>query len=322
MNRIVAACVATLPFASPALAEGFSLSLPIACDLTTDCFIQQYVDSDPSSDVSDFTCSTLSYDGHKGTDFALRNRAEIARNVPVLASAAGRVKGLRDGMADSGYSDATAANIDGRECGNGVVIDHGDGWETQYCHLKMGSIQVASGQQVNAGDPLGYVGQSGKAAFPHVHLSVRKDGNVVDPFDPDGKTTCGTPGDSNLWTDRPDYRAGGLIAVGMTDAIPDFDDIKAGVAAQTNLSADASAMVVWGYLFGSQPGDIVNLSITGPDGMIISDDITLKKAQAQSFRAIGKKGRRAWPSGDYTGTATLIRGPQIIGEQSTTISVE
>ena len=60
-----------LPFASPVLAEGFLISPPLDCDLGTDCFIQQYVDSDPSSDAMDFTCAALSYDGHKGTDFPL-----------------------------------------------------------------------------------------------------------------------------------------------------------------------------------------------------------------------------------------------------------
>jgi hypothetical protein len=84
-----------------------------------------------------------------------------------------------------------------------------------------------SGQQVLAGDVLGAVGHSGKAAFPHVHLLVRKDVDIVDPFDPDGETTCASPGDSTLWKDRQDYRAGGLIGLGFSDAVPEFDAIKA-----------------------------------------------------------------------------------------------
>ena len=312
-----------LPFASPALAEGFLLSPPIDCDLTTDCYIQQFVDSDPTPAASDFTCSTLSYDGHKGTDFALRNRAQIAQDIRVLASAPGRIKGIRDGMADTGYSAETADTVDGKECGNGVVIDHGDGWETQYCHLKQGSVLVKSGEDVSAGQELGFVGQSGKAAFPHVHLSVRKDGKVVDPFDPDGKTNCASPGDSNLWTDRPDYRSGGLIEVGFTDAVPKFDDIKAGTAAMNSLMPDAPALVVWGYLFGSQPDDILRLSITGPDGMIVASDVTLTKSQAQAFRAIGKKRRgKAWPTGEYLGDVTMLRGTQVISRQTTSITIE
>lgn len=323
MKHTGAVLLLVLPFASTALAEGFSLSTPIDCDLTTDCYIQQYVDTDPSASAADFTCSTLSYDGHKGTDFALKNRAEIDNNIRVLASAAGRVKGVRDGMDDRGYSSETADSVAGRECGNGVVIDHGDGWETQYCHLKMGSVVVKSGQQVWQGQELGLVGQSGKAAFPHVHLSVRKDGKVIDPFDPDGNTVCATPGDSSLWQDRPDYRAGGIIGAGFSQSVPQFDDIKGGTAAEENLRVDAPALVVWGYLFGSQPDDIINLSITGPDGVVIEDDVTLTKAQAQSFRAIGKKRRgRKWTAGDYTGTVTMIRAAQIISQETVQITLD
>tara|TARA_R110000787_G_scaffold11420_5_gene37842 strand:+ start:2193 stop:3161 length:969 start_codon:yes stop_codon:yes gene_type:complete len=322
MKPIGAALAVALPFANPVLAEGFTVSPPIDCDLTSDCYIQQYVDSDPSPNASDFTCSSLSYDGHKGTDFALPNRARINDNVGVLASAAGKVKSLRDGMVDAPYSDARATEIAGRECGNGVVVDHGDGWETQYCHMKQGSINVTRGQDVWRGQMLGFVGQSGKAAFPHVHLSVRRAGKVVDPFDPDGITRCDSPGDSNLWTQRPAYQPGGLIAIGISSAVPAYDDIKAGLTPKSSLPAASPALVVWGFLYGTQAGDIINLSITGPDGMIIVDDVTLTKTQAQAFRAIGKKTRTGWSTGAYSATVTMIRGPQVISQRSTDIVIE
>jgi hypothetical protein len=90
-------------------------------------------------------------------------------------------------------------------------------------------------------------------------------------------------------------------------------------AARITLDRDKPALVIWGRLFGSQPGDIVNLSITRPDGMIISDDVTLKRAQA--FRAIGKKRRAAWTTVDHTGTVTLIRGRQIIGQKTAQLTI-
>ena len=60
-----------ISLAVPATAGELSLSSPIDCDLNGPCYIQQYVDHDASKGASDFTCSGLSYDGHKGTDFAL-----------------------------------------------------------------------------------------------------------------------------------------------------------------------------------------------------------------------------------------------------------
>jgi hypothetical protein len=151
------------------------------------------VDHDPGPTALDFTCSGLSYDTHTGTDFALPSLAAMRAGVAVLAAAPGQVTALRDGMPDTGLTPETAAQIEGRDCGNGVVIRHADGWETQYCHLMQGSVTVARGQIVETGTPLGLVGLSGNTEFPHVHIALRRNGQVVDPFDPDGQITCGAP---------------------------------------------------------------------------------------------------------------------------------
>lgn len=68
--------------------------------------------------------------------------ADLRAGVPVYPAAPGTVRSVRDGEPDTGYSEETRASIDGKECGNGVVVSHGDGWETQYCHLKNGSVAV------------------------------------------------------------------------------------------------------------------------------------------------------------------------------------
>ncbi|MGB3246553.1 MAG: M23 family metallopeptidase [Sulfitobacter sp.] len=295
---------------------------PIDCDLSSTCFIQQYMDRDPGTGAQDYTCAGLSYDGHKGTDFALPSRAMMAAGVTVRASAAGVVMGVRDGMSDAGFTADNAADIEGRECGNGVRIDHANGWTTQYCHLKQGSLVVRQGQTVAAGDPLGEVGQSGRAAFPHVHLSLRKNGVPTDPFDSDDTLACNTPGDSSLWVDTPVYRPGGLIAVGFSDAVPDYASIKEGTADADGLTTNAPALVIWGYSFGTRADDIMRLSLDGPDGIIIADDVVMTKPQAQAFRAIGKKRRNApWPAGAYVGTVTLIRAGKTIEQRKTEITL-
>lgn len=303
--------LALISFAAPAAAGDFSLSSPIACDLDGPCYIQQYVDHDPSKDASDFTCSGLSYDGHKGTDFALPSYAMIGEGVDVLASAAGTVTGVRDGMADVRYTIETAAESEGRECGNGVVLRHADGWETQYCHMRQGSVGVKRGQPVQAGTVLGKVGMSGRAAFPNLHLSVRHNKTVIDPFDPDGNIICGEADAHTLWSDTLPYRAGGIISFGTSGAVPEFEEIRADMVSPANAQSDA--MVVYAFLFGTQKGDVIRMALTGPDGVVIERDTTLKRAQAQSFRAIGKKLRQdRWPAGSYKGTATLLRGDAVI----------
>lgn len=312
-----------LPFASAALAEGPMLQSPIDCDLTSPCYIQQYVDRDPGTGVADFACGTLSYDGHKGTDFALPDRATMGAGVNVLAAAPGLVLGTRDGMDDDGYTPGRRAELEGRECGNGVVLQHALGWQTQYCHLQQGSVAVKEGQAIAAGTVLGRVGQSGNAAFPHLHLSVRDpDGAIVDPFDPGAAVSCDAPAAQTLWADPPAYRAAGLISTGFTDAIPEFDAIKAGDAAAAALPLTAPALVIFAQFFGPRASDVLELQITGPQGQVIADRITLTRDQALAFRAIGKRRRSApWTAGGYTGTAILIRAGKEIDRQTTGVTL-
>lgn len=318
------AFLALLPFASPVLAEGFSLALPIDCDLESrECYIQQYVDRDAGAGFRDFTCGSLSYDGHKGTDFALPTLADMEAGVAVLAAAPGTVVAVRDGMPDSGFTGATAQTIEGRECGNGVLIRHPGGWETQYCHLRKGSIVAREGQKVSTGARLGLVGQSGRAQFPHIHLSVRKDGEKVDPFNPASLDTCGAPPDETLWAEPVAYQPGGLIGVGFSSQVPDFNSVKAGRAAMRTLTPQAPALVLFAYAFGTRKGDTYHLQITGPDGEVLEQRIDAKKNQALAFRAAGRKKRGAgWTVGEYEGRARLIRDGEVLSEMTTRVRVE
>lgn len=63
--------------------------------------------------------------------------------------------------------------------GNTVVIDHGGGMATLYAHQSR--IGVSAGQQVSAGEVVGYVGSTGMSTGPHLHFEVRLSGNPVDP---------------------------------------------------------------------------------------------------------------------------------------------
>jgi murein DD-endopeptidase MepM/ murein hydrolase activator NlpD len=67
----------------------------------------------------------------------------------------------------------------GGSCGIHVVLEHGDGMETLYCHLS--EAAVANGQPVGAGQRIGSVGSSGFSTGPHLHFEVHRDGRAVDP---------------------------------------------------------------------------------------------------------------------------------------------
>jgi len=64
--------------------------------------------------------------------------------------------------------------------GNTIIISHGGGFTTVYCHLSKFAVKV--GQKVKRWDVIGYVGQTGKALGPHVHYEVRRNGKAVNPY--------------------------------------------------------------------------------------------------------------------------------------------
>ncbi|AFO88305.1 M23 family peptidase [Phaeobacter inhibens] len=309
--------------AAPVAASDLVLDWPVDCTLGDSCQIQQYVDRALGPATQDFTCNPLTYDGHKGTDIALPYLSDMNAGVTVFAAADGTVVGSRDGMEDRYSTGPGDPAIEGRECGNGVLLRHGEGWETQYCHMKRGSILVQSGDRVTAGTPLGEIGLSGNTQFPHLHFSVRKDGKTVDPFGPRMEQNCGTDIGAPLWADDITYQAGGFLGSGFADHVPKFAAIKAGTADQAPLPAGSGAVVFWAYAFGSRSGDQLMLRIDGPDGPVLEQTERLEKTQAQLFRAAGKRIRGSGlQPGRYTATATLLRDGEVIDDHRQDMTVE
>ena len=189
-----------------------------------------------------------------------------------------------------------------------MAIDHAEGWQTQYCHLRKGSVLVQPGQSVALGQPLGLIGQSGMAEFPHMHLSVRHNGVEVDPF-AIGAPRCGERADE-IWAQNIPYAAGGILQVGFADRVPEFDGVKAGMSLDS-LPQQAPGLVAWAYLYGTRAGDEIRFEITGIVGEFLSETLALERTQALSIRALGRKLRGdGWPLGDYRAKVWLMRAGQ------------
>lgn len=297
------------------------LSLPIACDPGKTCFIQSYVDVDAGPEWRDFTCGSATYDGHKGTDFRVLSSAAAQKHVPVLAAADGTVKGRRDGMDDMLIDELTKGTVADRECGNGVVIDHGNGWETQYCHMLKGSVGVKAGDQVARGQQLGFVGNSGLAQFAHVHLEVRKDGKPVEPFTGKSQSeACALDraGDHGLWTEEAakafPYANGVVIGANFAARPLDNKQLEANDVPEPPGPA-APEMFFIARVANIRTGDRVKITLNGPGGfthVVDGKPLNRNRAIHLEFGSI-KTGRGSpMPPGTYTGKAELIRGDAVI----------
>lgn len=287
-------------------AEGtIALQAPIDCSSPAGCIVRTFVDQDAGDDWHDFRCGRLTNDGHKGTDVRVPDGLVLAGGVAVLAAAPGVVLRLRDGMADVSVREIGEATIKDREAGNSIIIDHGDGWETQYGHLRRGSIVVEVGDRVAAGQPIALVGLSGNTEFTHLHFELRRIGQPIDPYTGAAMGSgCGDAG-SPLWTETAaaqlPYREHGLFDSGFAGEVPDRAKARAGAYAVETLSRDSPALVMWIEIFGHRPGDRLQLRLLTPDGTALADKVeTVADDHVQLFQYLGKRRPAAgWSPGVY-----------------------
>ena len=323
MKQILAlAGLMFIVLASPGAAQAAppSLDLPIACVIGQTCEVQSYMDDDPGPAAKDYRCGSRSYDKHGGIDIRITSLAAMRAGVPVLASAPGKVLRLRDGVPDISVRGRPPGPIDSQECGNGVVIGHGDGWETQYCHMRQGSVRVKVGDTLKAGDAVGLVGLSGNTEFPHIHITIRQGTTTVDPFAYGAAAgSCG--GGVSLWSPtaakalvykpRIAFRAG---FSGSADKVEEQVDGGTVVAA----NAQSPVLIAFVRTIGVKAGDVQVMSLTDPNGQVLAETTSAPapRDQAQRLLFIGGRLRSArWPPGEYRALYRVQQNGQTVLER-------
>ena len=301
--------------------ERIALSFPVACVVGETCVIQNYVDHDSSTDWRDFTCGAMSYDGHDGTDIRIPTLEAQRNGVGVLAAADGTVLRTRTDMPDKALTD-DGSDVDPRACGNGLVIDHGNGWETQYCHMAQGSLLVRKGDRVKSGQRVGLIGLSGRTSFPHLHLTVRHDGKVVDPFAPNlAPDACGAaaggglfeaPGRSVPYLDRF------ILNTGFADGPVTAVEIENGQLDARKPKPQSDALVIYLRAIGLKAGDALSMVLVDPDGAVLVQKVfdPLDRPKAQFMQYIGRKRpATGWKAGTYGAVLSILSEGKRLAEK-------
>lgn len=105
---------------------------------------------------------------HRGMDWGWQ-WSRITESRKILAAAPGVVKSIYDGPEGNGG------------WGRRIVIDHGNGIETTYNHIRYGGMLVRVGQSVIAGQHIANMGDSGTSKGIHLHFELYLNGVRVDP---------------------------------------------------------------------------------------------------------------------------------------------
>lgn len=111
--------------------------------------------------------SKMSHKGEYALDF------KIKEGTPVHAARDGKVIAVRS---DSDKGGLKNENLND---GNFISIQHSDGSVAHYWHLKKDGVLVKSGDDITKGQLIGYSGNTGYSAFPHLHFEVVENGKQV-----------------------------------------------------------------------------------------------------------------------------------------------
>lgn len=301
--------------------QSFQLQFPVKCQINKDCWIINYVDDDPSGNWHDYKNGRETYEGHTGTDIAIKNISRMRQGVDIIAAAGGVVVATRDGMSDKNALVQDLEQLQNVACGNRVAIKHSGGWITDYCHMKKGSIKVKKGDLVTTGQKLGEIGLSGLTEFPHLHLNVQQNNQFIDPFTGAERYKQGYK--NPLWghqiLQQLTYKPLVIYNVGVSNEIPTLLDIRNEKYKSSQISSNSNAILVWIDMFHVELGDSIDLLIKHQNGQFfLKQHIIIDKSNAKRLIYGGRrKPENGFAKGNYNVQIIFKRDSENINDYRT-----
>ncbi len=183
-----------------------------------------FVDHDPAhpDQLLDYDCGTRTYDlrsgyNHSGVDFVpwpFGWKKMRGDQIAVVAAAPGIITARFDGAFDRSCRF-------GGGLWNAVYVQHADGSQAWYGHLKRGSLTTKSvGESVARGEYLGIIGSSGSSLGPHLHLEIYDAAsNLIDPY----SGPCNSLNGASWWLEQLPYYDSAINHLATGFAPPSFN---------------------------------------------------------------------------------------------------
>jgi murein DD-endopeptidase MepM/ murein hydrolase activator NlpD len=227
--------------------------------------VSAFADHNPTSgQLLDYNSGTRTYDGHRGTDYALYpfnwNKVD-AGEVQVIAAAPGTILG--NSNVDPTDHNCSSSSSD---AWNYVALVHADGRMTIYGHMRYNSLTSKGiGQTVTQGEYLGTVASSGNSSGPHLHFEVRvgsfSSAEWIDPYaGPNSQP-------ESLWTNQRPYFDSSVNKLATHSAPPSTPDPC--LPSTTNLQDSFTTprnIYFYTYYRDYQGALVTQLNIYRPDG--------------------------------------------------------
>ena len=244
--------------------------------------ISFFMDHDPTHPfgLQDYACQERTYDGvnynHSGTDYFLYPfpwNLMDEEVIAVVAAEDGHIVSKQDGYYDR------SCNVNTGEISNAVFIVHDNDIQSGYLHLKKNSLtSKITGDFVEKGEIIGFVGSSGASSGPHLHFEVFEpavDPNpirFIDPF-------AGSCNVQSLWEEQePYYNSMVNRASTHFEKVEFTDRCDADIINESNEFCYGDSVYLYGFYRDVFPGQVVIHRVTNPFGttfvsMVRSTDV-------------------------------------------------